>query len=188
MIDKGGTVERAIEERLDECPRCGSNSVATKIERDDFVYGTGASASELSTLVPVHTCSACGFEYTDASAEEARHETVCQHLGLLAPRQIVGIRKYYGMTRAEFAGLTRFGEASLARWETGSILQNAANDQLLYLLQFPDNVQRLRERGTGKATALAEQPRVAERKFAAINIEEKRLEAKSFALNKSAAA
>jgi DNA-binding transcriptional regulator YiaG len=181
-------VERAIEDSLDECPRCGSNSVTTTIERDTFVYGTGADAAELSALVPVHTCSACRFEYTDAVAEESRHEAVCQHLGILAPRQIVGVRKYYRMTRAEFAGLTRFGEASLARWENGSILQNPANDQFLYLLQFPDNVQRLRERATGKATAVAEQPKVAERKFAAINIEQKRLEAKSFALNKSAAA
>jgi DNA-binding transcriptional regulator YiaG len=158
------------------------------MERDTFVYGTGSSAAELSALVPVHTCSACGFEYTDAAAEEARHEAVCQHLGLLAPRQIVGIRKYYGMTRGEFAGLSRFGEASLARWETGSILQNPGNDQLLYLLRFPDNIERLRERAAGKETAPAEQPRIVGRKFAAINIEEKRLEAKAFTLNKSAAA
>src|SRR5262245_60188654 len=89
VTDKGGTVERGIEERLDECPRCGNNSAAIRMKRDTFLYGTGESAAELSVLVPVHTCSVCGFEYTDAVAEEARHEAVCQHLGLLAPRQIV---------------------------------------------------------------------------------------------------
>jgi hypothetical protein len=35
------------------------------------------------------------------------------------------------MTRAAFAELTRLGDASLARWEKGLLIQNPANDQLL---------------------------------------------------------
>ena len=50
------------------------------------------------------------------------------------------------MTRAAFAEMTRLGEASLARWEKGLLIQNPANDQLLYLLRFPENVERLRAR------------------------------------------
>ena len=180
-------MERTIQQRL-ECPNCGSNAVETRMERGTFKYGTGADAPELSAIVPVRVCPACGFEYTDASAEEVRHEVVCQHIGLLTPRQIVSIRKYYGLTRAEFAALTRFGEASLARWETGSILQNPANDQLLYLLQFQENIERLRERATGEGTGATATPTVTERKFAAINIEEKRKEAQSFKLHESAVA
>ena len=52
----------------------------------------------------------------------------------------------YDLTRSEFAAITKFGETSLSRWETGAVIQNLANDQLLYLLQFPENLQRLRER------------------------------------------
>jgi DNA-binding transcriptional regulator YiaG len=155
------------------------------MERDTFIYGTGAAAPELNALVPVRVCTACGFEYTDAAGEDVRHEAVCQHLRLLTPRQIIGIRKYYTLTRAEFAALTRFGEASLARWETGSILQNPANDQLLYLLQFRENFERLWERAAGKGTAATPAAPTADRKFTAINIEEKRKEAQSFKLHHS---
>jgi DNA-binding transcriptional regulator YiaG len=126
----------------------------------------------------------------DEAAEEARHEAICRHLGILTPRQIVDLRKSYGLTRADFAALTRFGAASLARWETGSILQNAANDQLLYLLQFRDNIERLRERArqeTSPVGAVAAAP-VAGRRFAAINIDEKRKDAQLFRLRHSVVA
>jgi len=63
----------------------------------------------------------------------------------------VALRKRYNLTRAEFASLTRFGEASLARWETGQLIQNAANDQLLYLLSIESNVERLQKRQAQKA-------------------------------------
>jgi hypothetical protein len=33
------------------------------------------------------------------------------------------------------------------RWETGQLIQNPGYDQLLYLLRFPANMDRLRERG-----------------------------------------
>jgi DNA-binding transcriptional regulator YiaG len=64
----------------------------------------------------------------------------------MTPREVEGIRTRLGMTRAAFAELTRLGEASLARWEKGLLIQNPGNDQLLYLLQFPENVKRLRSR------------------------------------------
>jgi putative zinc finger/helix-turn-helix YgiT family protein len=169
---------RAISQQLHHCPQCGQDAVETRTDNETFRYGTGEAAVELSALVPVHACASCGFEYTDAAAEDVRHEAVCRHLGILFPSQVIGIRKSFGFTRAEFAAITRFGEASLARWETGAITQNPANDQLLYLLQFPENMERLKERGkTG-----TDRP---ERKFVALpNIEEKRLEAKAFALHK----
>src|SRR6266540_2967640 len=107
----------------EQCPQCGQHTVETRTEHDMFRYGTGDAAVDLNALVPVHRCTSCGFEYTDAAAEEARHEAVCRHLGILNPRQVIGIRKFYGLTRAEFAAVTRFGEASLARWETGAITQ-----------------------------------------------------------------
>jgi putative zinc finger/helix-turn-helix YgiT family protein len=169
----------------EQCPRCGQNTAETRTERETFRYGTGDAAAELTALVPVHACTSCGFEYTDASAEDARHEAVCQHLGILNPRQVAGIRKLYRFTRAEFATLTRFGEASLARWETGAITQNPANDQLLYLLQFRDNMERLQERARCNTSIEPTSLPVPERKFVALhNIEEKRQEAKAFALHK----
>jgi DNA-binding transcriptional regulator YiaG len=68
----------------------------------------------------------------------------------MTPREVVAIRTRLGMTRAALSDLTRLGEASLARWEKGLLIQNAANDQLLYLLRFPENVKRLRSRPTAE--------------------------------------
>jgi len=64
----------------------------------------------------------------------------------MTPSDIKSLRKGYDLTRAQFAELTRIGEASLARWETGEVIQNAANDDYLYLLSFPENLKLLEER------------------------------------------
>lgn len=126
------------------CAVCGSEKIQTSMETDKFAYGTGPDAPQLTVQVPVRTCLDCGFQFTDHEAEDARHEAVCRHLGVLTPRQVCELRMRYGFSRAEFARLTRIGEASLARWESGSLIQNGANDQFLRLLFFPENMDRLR--------------------------------------------
>lgn len=172
-----------------QCPRCGGTTVETRIERDTFPYGSGESAVELNALVPVRICTACGFEYMDGAAEDARHEAVCHHLGILTPRQIVSIRKFHGYNRAAFASLTRFGEASLARWESGAMTQNAANDQLLFLLHFPDNIARLQERAAGKSIEHPTNVAKQQRRFIALeDVAEKRQEAQGFQLHRQAPA
>ncbi|HEX3429726.1 MAG TPA: hypothetical protein VHT03_02475 [Rhizomicrobium sp.] len=50
------------------------------------------------------------------------------------------------MTRQRYAQLTKIGEASLSRWERGASIQSGALDQLMYLLGFADNTQRLLDR------------------------------------------
>lgn len=144
-----------------ECPDCGSKNVTTKVAPDRFTYGTGPDAVELQVDVPFHRCGDCGFDYTDAEAESLRHEAVCRHLRVLAPSEIRTLRDSYYATRGEFAEATRIGVASLARWETGQLIQNPANDSLLYLLKFRDNWERLKARfkGTPKKTRIAEIPR-----------------------------
>jgi putative zinc finger/helix-turn-helix YgiT family protein len=128
------------------CPNCESREVRTSMEQEKFIYGVDDTAVELTALVPVHTCTACEFQFTDAAGEVARHQAVCRHLGVLTPQEILNLRKRYEMTRAEFATVTRFGEASLARWESGELIQNAANDQLLFLLSVPANMEMLAAR------------------------------------------
>ena len=63
----------------------------------------------------------------------------------MKPSEIKALREHYGLSRKEFAEITLLGEASLARWESGELTQNAAYDQLLRLLQFQGNMERLRE-------------------------------------------
>lgn len=128
---------------ITRCPSCGAGTTTRRIETDTFLYGAGADAVTLTANVPVFACESCGTNFTTSDAEDARHDAVCRHLGVLTPGEIRALRLRYGFSRSEFARLARIGEATLARWERGSLIQNAGYDQLLRLLTFPDNVHRL---------------------------------------------
>src|SRR5579862_2905555 len=134
-----------------ECCNCGSTNVSTTTITEIIQYGAGISHEEITALnVPVHSCADCNCEFAGSDADVIRHEAVCGHLGVLTPMDIIRIRKDLGLTRKEFAELTKFGEASLARWENGEFIQNGANYQLLYLLrQEKKNVKLLKQRSVG---------------------------------------
>ena len=142
-----------LEIRDDEitCAACGGNKLSRRMEVDEFEYGAGEGAASLSANVVMFACDDCDFEFTGPSAEVARHEAVCRHLGVMTPAEIRDLRGRYGMSRQSFASITRLGAASIARWEAGSLLQNRAYDSLLYLLCFEDNLRRLRSRQTTAA-------------------------------------
>ena len=116
----------------------------TRWREHPFPYGTGASAVELNVTLPVRVCRSCGFEFLDHEAETLQHEAVCAHLGVLTPKEIRGIRRMHGMSRAEFSRVTGLGEATLNRWENAILIQNAANDRYLRLLARHENVRRLK--------------------------------------------
>jgi DNA-binding transcriptional regulator YiaG len=129
------------------CPACGHGSVETTQIEHKFPYGDGDKGVELSATVPLRRCLECGVEFFDAVAEEIRHEAVCRYLGVMPPAEVQAVRRMSGsLSRGEFAKITRLGEATIGRWERGELIQNAANDQLLYLLTFPENLTRLRDR------------------------------------------
>jgi putative zinc finger/helix-turn-helix YgiT family protein len=172
-----------------ECPNCDSTNVGTRMTLTKFNYGSGNRAVELETQIPFRKCNNCGFEYTDSEAEDLRHEAICRFLGVMTPAEVVGVRKQYELTRAEFAQKSRIGEASLARWETGELIQNAAYDDYLYLLSFPENIERLNDRRKGQPRK--EQGKVLQfsRKFKGRGLDEaaaaaKEAEAEAFRLRK----
>jgi putative zinc finger/helix-turn-helix YgiT family protein len=126
------------------CARCGSADVNTSFHAEVLPFGTGAKSAQLHVSIPVRTCASCGSTFTDHETETIRHEAVCRHMRVLTPREIRTLRLRLGMTRRQFATLTKLGEATIARWEAGSLIQNAAYDTLLRLLMYPENVDRLR--------------------------------------------
>ena len=128
------------------CFDCGSSDVVKTLEQQVFQYGNGESAVDLSAEMPIFTCKTCGYQFAGPEADDARHEAVCRYLGVLTPAEIVAVRESTGLSRTEFCELTRIGIASLKRWETGNLIQNAANDELLYLVAFSENAERLRGR------------------------------------------
>ena len=128
------------------CPVCESKSIVTQMLSESFPYGSGKEEVTLSAVVPVHSCQDCQFEFTDELADEAKHNAICQYLEVMPPRQIALIREQYSLSRAEFARVTRIGEASINRWENALLIQNPAMDQYLYLLSFPENFARVQQR------------------------------------------
>ena len=136
------------------CFECDA-STRTEWREHAFTYGAGASAKELRVTLPVRVCNSCGLEFLDHEAETLQHEAICTHLGVLTPKEIEGIRKMHGMSRARFSAVTGLGEATLNRWEKAILIQNTANDRYLRLLALPANIRRLRLAG---ATAESPQP------------------------------
>jgi len=128
------------------CPSCGGRNVDEQWKTDDFQYGDGEKAVSLAVRVPVCHCLDCELQFTDSRSEQLRHARVCKHLGILDPEEVRAIRERYRMSQQEFAQISGVGRASLNRWETGALTQNASSDNLLYLLAFPDNLGRLESR------------------------------------------
>jgi putative zinc finger/helix-turn-helix YgiT family protein len=140
-------LEPVLEDTSPSCPSCGHGTVQTTHIEHKFPYGDGDHRVELSATLPLRRCLECGVEFFDSVAEDLQHEAVCRHLGVMTPAEVRAVRQKAGsLSRAEFARITRLGEATIGRWERGELIQNAANDQLLYLLTFPENVVRLRDR------------------------------------------
>lgn len=126
------------------CPQCDSPRLVSKQVEDRFPYGSGANAVELSARIPVQQCQECGLEFSGEEAEAARHEAICRHLHLLAPREIAAIRQRYGLSRVAFAEVTRIGTATLGRWENGEIVQNPAMDAYMRLVARGSVFEELR--------------------------------------------
>ena len=143
------------------CFECDGPTV-TEWREHALIYGAGASAVELNVTLPVRICKSCGFEFLDHEAETLQHEAICAHLGVLTPREIEGIRKMHGMSRARFSAVTGLGEATLNRWEKSILIQNTANDRYLRLLALPDNIRRLaRARGPAESPQPSRHPAVS---------------------------
>jgi len=62
---------------------------------------------------------------------------------VLTPEEVKSVRNYYKMTRSRFAELTGLGEATLARWEAGAVIQNRGNDRYLRLLSTDSTMEQL---------------------------------------------
>ena len=142
-MNKNGKIIPFAKENV-TCAMCESSDVKTKQIEDSFEYGSGDSRVFLNAVIPVHNCVKCSFEFTGNKADDLRHEAVCRHLGLLTPEEVRSVRN--NMSKAEFSRQTGIGEASLSRWERGSLIQNVAMDKFLYLLSLPGNLEALQNR------------------------------------------
>lgn len=126
-----------------KCPNCSSEDIQTENKKQGFTYGEAEGRVNLVAEIPVRHCLSCDLKYEDADAFEARHNAVCDHLGLMRPTMIKELRKKTYRTREAFAAATGIGIASLARWESGAVIQSPAYDRYLRLLAYLEVRERL---------------------------------------------
>jgi putative zinc finger/helix-turn-helix YgiT family protein len=127
------------------CPMCEEERAATRQVQPETYKVRG---EEITVDVPRLTCSECGEadvapEFGDVTLHlyaeyRRRHD-------LLTPEQIRGIRRKYDLSQRSFADLVGVGSASIARYETGSV-QDEAHDSLLRACDDPGFVRNLFQR------------------------------------------
>ncbi len=97
-------------------------------------------------------CSCCGEELwvSDINNENLRiaYNEYRKRHNLLMPSQIRSMREKYGLSQVTFAKLLGFGEKTVARYENGSI-QDEAHNNLMLLISDPRNLKMLYERNKG---------------------------------------
>lgn len=126
-----------------QCPECGCGSAHQVRVEDTFEYGAGKDHVLLKAWVKLDVCDKCKTHFNTEDSERSRHDAICQHLDLLTPREILQIRVSMQLSRARFAELTGVGNASLARWESGQLIQSRSHDNLIRLAQSASNIKFL---------------------------------------------
>ena len=155
----------------DICPICGSP--ATLVEEPQTMSMAGRPVTYLDRF---YRCGGC--EETFYSREMLRESflrataVIRAEDGLLAPDEIVGLRKKYGLTQAELERLIGAGTKTVVRWERGTVAQNRTADTLLrVLLDHPEVVAGLkRQTGLAKPARRASASRARKEKAASAEL------------------
>ena len=97
-----------------------------------------------------YRCDRCGETFYDGEMTTESFRRMAAAIraedGLLAPDEIVGLRKKYGLTQAQLERLIGAGSKTVVRWERGTVCQNRTADTLLrVLLEHPDVVASLKK-------------------------------------------
>ena len=95
-------------------------------------------------------CESCGEEFVvPEQIREHAYEVknaIRKKYALLSPEKIVEIRQKARLTQAELEELLGTGKKVVVRWEKGKVVQSAAHDLVLRLLdKDPQVVKRLKE-------------------------------------------
>ena len=121
---------QAIRGRIDNAIKSGINT----IEKNPHIE-------------PVPTVQAnyrmCNFLQTDQKTVVQKNKTSVGGHEIMTPEEVRSIRMNLNQTIREFSKITGIGAASLCRWEQGSLIQNRAMDNYLFLLSLPGNFKFL---------------------------------------------
>jgi HTH-type transcriptional regulator/antitoxin MqsA len=127
------------------CPLCGGSASLV-----DELRTMKMGRRPVTFMDQLYRCGQCGegFFHGEMMDDSLRRATAVIRAedGLLAPDEIVGLRKKYGLTQAQLERIIGAGPKTVVRWERGTVAQNSTADTLLrVLIEFPDVVAGLKK-------------------------------------------
>jgi len=127
-----------IDKKFIECPICGKKHVVEEKERQATVIIKGEEVAYLERFFYCENADEdeCDFvtaPMMDANLLNARNAYRMKH-GLLTSDEIVALRVLYGLSQVDLARLMGWGEATISRYESKAI-QDEAYDIMLRLIR-----------------------------------------------------
>ncbi len=119
------------------CPNCGKEVSLKTIQREEVYPVKG---KEITVNATICVCEECQNEVWNMEIDDDNliqaYEVYRKQRGLLLPKEIKVIREQYGLSQVAFAKVLGVGEKSIARYENGS-LQDEAQNNLILLVKDP---------------------------------------------------
>lgn len=128
------------------CPYCEKNTPLSSLKRERPVR---VKKTDVLIEEALHVCTVCKNEFATEEQERANisraYEAYRKRENLLSPAAIRSLRRRYGLSQGEFSLWLGWGEITVHRYENGA-LPDAAHNELLCLLEDPQNAKKLLER------------------------------------------
>ena len=134
-----------MEKKLLYCEKCG-RFVKTRIQKREETLAV--KGVDITLNVDTCTCCTCGtpvFSHdTDDDSLKQFYREYRRRMGLLQPEEIRAIRSKYGVSQETFAKVLGMGAKTIARYENGSLQDEAQNNLILLMRDF-SNMRKLIE-------------------------------------------
>ncbi len=134
-----------MERKLHYCEKCG-RFVETEIQKKSETLKV--KGMDITLDVDTCVCQACGATVfspdVDDDSLKQFYRVYRARAGLLQPEEIRAIRGEYGMSQETFAKVLGLGAKTIARYENGS-LQDEAQNNLILLMRDRRNMRKLLE-------------------------------------------
>ena len=134
-----------MSEKLHYCEKCG-RFVGTEVQKRSETLTV--KGMDITLDVDTCVCQTCGATVfspdVDSDSLKRFYREYRERTGLLQPEEIRAIRGEYGMSQETFAKVLGMGAKTIARYENGS-LQDEAQNNLILLMRDRRNMRQLLE-------------------------------------------
>jgi putative zinc finger/helix-turn-helix YgiT family protein len=124
-----------LEELMQTCMECGAQM---KTKRENYKYDASGLPGITLMGVSVSRCTRCGEFEVEIPNIEGLHKAIAaaviQKRERLAPAEIRYLRKFLGLSGADFAEIAGVSAETVSRWEVGKQTMGAIADRFLRLL------------------------------------------------------